>query len=164
MLTHHQTITTEVNEGYEERLARLVAFNGERVRNLAHLEVSNLIGVCIYTYVCVYIDRWIKMGIDEQEWQLQSTIIKSTNQQTHPCSINDILNETKTHNRSSSKRPAPRRRTPPGSSSTWRTGSSAGSFYRPIRYIHGWAWLCHWKKSNVRPPSLHPYPHPPRQK
>jgi hypothetical protein len=31
------TCATDVNEGYRERFSRLVAFNGERVRNMAHL-------------------------------------------------------------------------------------------------------------------------------
>lgn len=32
--------TTEINEGYQERLARLLKFNGVPVKNLAHLEVK----------------------------------------------------------------------------------------------------------------------------
>lgn len=32
--------STEINEGYQERLARLLKFNGVPVKNLAHLEVK----------------------------------------------------------------------------------------------------------------------------
>ena len=56
---------TEMNEGYEERLSRLVAFNGERVRNLAHLEVgADFVRLCVIdncvsmcACVCVHAER-----------------------------------------------------------------------------------------------------------
>lgn len=55
--SHHHYI--EVNDGYEERLSRLVAFNGHRVRNLAHLEVRGSVTnahVCVC--VCWCVSRW----------------------------------------------------------------------------------------------------------
>jgi hypothetical protein len=84
---------TEVNEGFEERLSRLVAFNGQKVRNLAHLEVrvgldrlfqsiGSIIGGAMHGGCCAVVGGWEEER-PKKNYTPQQSLTKYTQKLSH---------------------------------------------------------------------------------